>query len=211
MLCMDKSNHFVTIEGLDGAGKSTVMAYIKDYLAKHKINFIATREPGGTEIAEAIRKLILAHYKEQMYPDTELLLYFASRAQHVAEVIKPALQANKWVICDRFTDASYAYQGVGRNIPAERIAILENFIQGELRPDLTFILDVEPEIGLKRVSQQGSLDRLEAEKLDFFVKVRACYLAMFKANPKRYKLIDANQSIASVQQQLKQELDNLLL
>jgi dTMP kinase len=204
---MEKNKNFITIEGIDGAGKSTVMTYIEKYLIEHKIDFISTREPGGTEIAEAIRRLILAHYEERMYPDTELLLYFASRAQHIAEVIKPALIAGKWVLCDRFTDASYAYQGVGRNIPPERIAILENFVQGELRPDLTLILDVAPEVGLQRVSQQGSLDRLEAEQLDFFIKVRECYLDMAKHNPQRYKVIDANRSIADVERQIKQELD----
>jgi dTMP kinase len=207
---MRKNEKFITIEGIDGAGKSTVMAYIKQYLADNNIVFVATREPGGTEIAEAIRRLILAHYDEKMYPDTELLLYFASRAQHVAEVIKPALDAKKWVVCDRFTDASYAYQGVGRNISANRIAILENFVQGDLRPDLTLILDVDPEVGLKRVSQQGSLDRLEDEKLDFFIKVRECYLEMAKRNPQRYKIIDANQSISAVEQQLKLHLDKLI-
>jgi dTMP kinase len=207
---MQKNQNFITIEGIDGAGKSTVMAYIKKYLTDHNIAFVATREPGGTKIAEAIRQLVLAHYDEQMYPDTELLLYFASRAQHLAEVIKPALAAGKWVMCDRFTDASYAYQGVGRNIPAERIAILENFVQGDLRPNLTLILDVEPKIGLQRVSQQGSLDRLEAEQLDFFVKVRECYLEMAKKNPQRYKVIDANQSITKVEQQIERILDALI-
>ncbi len=198
----EKTGHFITLEGVEGAGKSTAMQFIADHLTAKDIEFVRTREPGGTIIAEEIRKVILAHYPETMCPYTELLLYFAGRAQHVTEVIKPALAEGKWVVSDRFTDASYAYQGIGRNIPERDIMLLENMIQGDLRPDLTIILDVDAEVGLARVKQVGALDRIESEELDFFQRVRQYYLHKVEQNAQRYKFVDAMQSIDRVQQQI---------
>jgi dTMP kinase len=199
---------FITLDGVEGAGKSTAIEFISKFLQSKSICFITTREPGGTIIAEKIRQLVLGHHPEPMHPDTELLLFFAARAQHLNQVIKPALAAEKWVICDRFTDTSYAYQGVGRNIPKERIAILENLIQEALRPDLTFILDIPPEIGIHRTKSKKP-DRIEAEELSFFCKIRDCYLTMAKENPKRYKVIDAAKPINEVEQQINSILETM--
>lgn len=186
---------FITIEGIEGAGKSTAVNIITDYLKEKEIDFIATREPGGTEIAEAIRQLLLCSYHEKMAEDTELLLMFASRAQHIAQVILPALNAQKVVICDRFTDASFAYQGGGRGVSEERIAILENWVQGQLRPDLTILLDVPTELGFKRINGRGGLDRIEQEKVHFFERVRACYLTRAERYSNRYRIINAAVSL----------------
>ncbi len=196
------TGRFITLEGVEGAGKSTAMKFIAEHLTAKDIEFVVTREPGGTIIAEEIRKVILQHYPEPMCPYTELLLYFAGRAQHITEVIKPALADSKWVVSDRFTDASYAYQGIGRNIPERDIVILENMIQGDLRPDLTIVLDVDAEVGLARVKNIGALDRIESEELDFFQRVRQYYLHKVEQNSERYKIVDANQSIDNVQQQI---------
>ena len=194
--------YFITLEGIEGAGKSTAIQFIAEYLTAKGIDCIITHEPGGTVIAEDIRKVLLAHYTESMCPYTELFLYFASRAQHLTKVITPALAANKWVVSDRFTDASYAYQGVGRNIPEEHIAVLENWVQGDLRPDLTLVLDIDAAVGLSRVKNSGTLDRIESEKLDFFQRVREYYLQRAKQNPARYKVIDAMHPLADVKQQI---------
>ena len=197
---------FITLEGIEGAGKSTAVKFISKFLQSKNIDFITTREPGGTIIAEKIRQIILEHHAEPMHHDTELLLFFAARVQHLNQAIKPALNAGKWVICDRFTDASYAYQGVGRNIPKERIRILENLTQGTLRPDLTFILDIPPEVGINRTKFKKP-DRIEAEEIDFFHKIRDCYLTMAKENPKRYKIIDAAKAIDEVERQINTFLE----
>lgn len=197
-----KSAQFITIEGVEGAGKSTAMQFIEKYLQKQGIDFVLTREPGGTEIAEVIRKVILAHYMEKMCPYTELLLYFAGRAQHVNQVIRPALQQGKWVISDRFTDASYAYQGIGRGIPDDHIATLETWIQGDLRPDLVFIMDIDAKEGIARTKSIRELDRIELESLDFFQRIRAYYLQKAQQNPAKYKLIDGMQSKDKVEQQI---------
>lgn len=203
-----QKGYFITLEGVEGAGKSTAMQFIKEYLEAKQIDFVLTREPGGTEIAEDIREIILQHYQEPMQPYTELLLFFASRAQHITQVIQPALAANSWVISDRFTDASFAYQGIGRGIPKEHIAALENWIQHDLRPDLTLVLDVDAKIGLDRIKKAGDLDRMESEKIDFFQQVREYYLQRAKQNPTRYKIINAEQSLADVKQQLHNILAN---
>lgn len=217
-----RNNKFITLEGIEGAGKSTAMSFIGNYLKSKNIDFIVTREPGGTIIAEKIRQVVLGHHPELMHPDTELLLFFAARAQHLNTIIKPALELGKWVISDRFTDTSYAYQGVGRNIPKERIAILENWVQGNLRPDLTFIFDITPEIGIQRTiakkhnnalyperTEAKKPDRIEAEEVGFFRRVRNCYLTMAKENPKRYKVIDATKSISKVKQQINTILETI--
>lgn len=199
---------FITLEGIEGAGKTTAITFISDYLKNKDIRFIVTREPGGTEIAEKIRHVVLGHHSESMHPDTELLLFFAARAQHLNIKIKPALERGEWVISDRFTDTSYAYQGIGRNIPQERIAVLENWVQGDLRPDLTFIFDISPELSVKR-SRSKNLDRIEVEEIGFFRRIRNFYLTMAQNNPNRYKIIDAAKSISKVKQQISTILENI--
>jgi dTMP kinase len=206
----NKKSYFITLEGIEGAGKTTAIEFIGKYLKQKNIDCIITREPGGTEIAEQIRKVILAHYHEDMCPYTELLLYFASRAQHITRVIKPALNAGKWVISDRFTDASYAYQGAGRKIPKQHIAVLENLIQEDLRPDLTIILDIDPNRGLARIKNSNALDRIESEKIDFFRRVREYYLLQVQKYPERYKIINAMQSKLEVQEQLHKILAGII-
>ena len=182
------SGLFITLEGPEGAGKSTN----RDYLA------------------ERIRELLLAPSAEPMAADTELLLVFAARAQHLAQVIRPALAAGKVVLCDRFTDATYAYQGGGRGLAAERIAVLEQFVQGELRPDLTLVFDLPVEVGLARAAARGRLDRFEQEAQDFFEVVRQTYLARARLAPQRYRLLHAAQPLAAVQAQLDHLLPELL-
>jgi len=198
---------FITIEGGEGGGKSTNIAFIKDYLEKSGQQVIVTREPGGTKLGEKVREVLLNPEHKGMYDDTELLLMFAARAQHIAEVIKPALAQGKWVLCDRFTDATYAYQGGGRGINKERIAMLEQWVQGELRPDITLLLDLPVEVGMRRASARANLDRFEQEKLQFFENVRACYLAMAKQYSNRYRIINAEQTLDKVQQDIQIILD----
>ena len=196
------SGKFITIEGGEGAGKSTAIARLEAELAQHEIPLLLTREPGGTELGESIRELLLAKERVEMHPDTELLLMFAARAQHLRQKILPALAAGTWVVCDRFTDATYAYQGAGRGLDTQRIAILEQLVQGEIRPDLVLLLDVPPEIGLKRIEGRGEPDRFERESLAFFRRVRQAYLSRAEADPARYRVIDASASEAEVQAQL---------
>ncbi|OGT07375.1 MAG: dTMP kinase [Gammaproteobacteria bacterium GWF2_41_13] len=198
---------FITLEGIEGAGKSTVVQHIREYFDKKKRAYVVTREPGGTEIAEAIRHILLNHYQEKMADDTELLLFFAGRAQHIARVIQPALVMGKMVLCDRFTDASFAYQCGGRGIPEERVAILEKWVQGDLQPDLTLLLDVSPEIGAARIAARKQLDRFEIERLAFFKKVRQHYLERAIHYSNRYRIIDANQSENEVKQAVELLLD----
>ena len=197
---------FITLEGTEGVGKSTALAYIQDYLNEHYVPFISTREPGGTPLAEKIRQLLLTKDDEKMAYHTELLLMFAARAQHIQQVIKPALTAKKWVLCDRFTDASYAYQGGGRGLPMYEIAQLENLVQGELQPTLTLWLDAPVELGLQRAATRQELDRFEQEKVDFFQKVRSVYQQRAEAFPQRFRRIDASLPLEQVQSQLKSVL-----
>lgn len=197
---------FITLEGTEGVGKSTALAYIQDYLNEHYVPFISTREPGGTPLAEKIRQLLLTKDNEKMAYHTELLLMFAARAQHIQQVIKPALTAKKWVLCDRFTDASYAYQGGGRGLPMYEIAQLENLVQGELQPTLTLWLDAPVELGLQRAATRQELDRFEQEKVEFFQKVRAVYQQRAEAYPQRFRRIDASLPLEQVQAQLKSVL-----
>ncbi|MNP35365.1 Thymidylate kinase [compost metagenome] len=171
---------------------------------------VLTREPGGTPLAERIRELLLAPSDEPMNADTELLLVFAARAQHLAQVIHPALARGAVVLCDRFTDATYAYQGGGRGLSQERIATLETFVQGQLRPDLTLVFDLPVEVGLARASARGRLDRFEQEGRVFFDAVRNAYLARASAQPARYRLIDAALPLAQVQQSLDKLLPEIL-
>lgn len=193
---------FLTVEGVEGVGKSTNIETIEKHLIERKIEHILTREPGGTLIAEKIRSLLLEVHTEPLAELAELLLVFAARAQHVQNVIEPALAAGKWVICDRFTDATYAYQGGGRGLNVEHISQLETLVQGELRPDLTIILDLDPKIGLQRAAKRGDLDRFEQEEFAFFNKVRQTYLDIAKREPQRCSIIDASQPLAAVRDEL---------
>lgn len=204
------SGLFITLEGPEGAGKSTNRDYLAARLREHGLDVVLTREPGGTPLAEKVRELLLTPSDEGMAADTELLLVFAARAQHLAQVIRPALAAGKVVLCDRFTDATYAYQGGGRGLAAERIAVLEQFVQGELRPDLTLVFDLPVEVGLARAAARGRLDRFEQEAQDFFEAVRQTYLARARLAPQRYRLLDAAQPLAAVQAQLDRLLPELL-
>ncbi len=205
-----KAGQFITVEGIEGVGKSTNLAFIRDYLRKFNRQVVLTREPGGTALGEEIRDLLLDHRHDGMDADTELLLMFAARAEHLARVIRPELAAGKTVVCDRFTDATYAYQGGGRGIPPERIAMLERWVQGELRPDLTLLLDVPVALGLQRAGARQVADRFEKEQSEFFDKVRDCYLSMAHQEPQRYRLIDASLALEEVQQQIANVLNEAM-
>ena len=204
------SGLFITLEGPEGAGKSTNREYLAECLRAQGVEVLLTREPGGTPLAERIRELLLAPTDEIMCADTELLLMFAARAQHLDAVIRPALLRGVVVLCDRFTDATYAYQGGGRGLSFERIGILENFVQGSLRPDLTLVFDLPVEVGLSRAAARGRLDRFEQEGRAFFEAVRKTYLQRAAAEPSRYRVIDAGQTLAEVQQALDQLLPEVL-
>ena len=190
---------FITLEGPEGAGKSTNRDDLAMCLRAAGIEVLLTREPGGTPLAERIRELLLAPSDEAMAADTELLLVFAARAQHLAQVIRPALARGCVVLCDRFTDATYAYQGGGRGLSQQRIAELERFVQGDLRPDLTLLFDLPVEQGLARAAARGRLDRFEQEQRSFFEAVRQTYLQRAALAPQRYRLLDASQSLQQVQ------------
>ncbi|WP_415884595.1 dTMP kinase [Neptuniibacter sp. QD34_54] len=193
---------FITVEGTEGVGKSTNIEYLCQLLRDRGIEIILTREPGGTPLAEELRELLLSPRDERVSEDTELLLMFAARAQHIENVIRPALERGAWVISDRFTDATYAYQGGGRDVDLEHIAMLERIVQHGLHPDMTLLLDLDVEIGLQRASQRSVPDRFEQEKLDFFHKVRNMYLSRAGAEPNRFSVIDASKSIPEVQAQI---------
>ncbi|MES9999368.1 MAG: dTMP kinase [Candidatus Thiodiazotropha lotti] len=193
---------FITVEGGEGAGKSSNLDYIRNLLNSAGKQVVFTREPGGTPLGEAIRDLLLGHQHTGMADDTELLLMFAARAEHLQQKIIPALQQGQWVLCDRFTDASYAYQGAGRGLASDRIASLEQFVQGELRPDLTLLLDLPVEQGLARAGKRSEPDRFEKQAMSFFEKVRAGYLEIAAREPHRVKIVDASKSLETVQQQI---------
>lgn len=197
------SGLFITFEGPEGAGKSTNLQHVAESLRSAGCDPLLTREPGGTPIAEQIRDLLLANHAEQMNDDAELLLMFAARAQHLNQVIRPALAAGRVVISDRFTDATYAYQGGGRGIDVRRIADLETWVQGDLRPDLTLLFDVPVELGLARAKARSALDRFEQEERAFFDGVRNTYLARAADAPARYRVIDGSGSLKSVQADLQ--------
>lgn len=204
------SGLFITLEGPEGAGKSTNREYLAERLREQGIEVVLSREPGGTPLAECIRELLLAPSDEIMDSDTELLLVFAARAQHLAQVIRPALARGAVVLCDRFTDATYAYQGGGRGLSEARIAELERFVQGELRPHLTLVFDLPVEIGLSRAAARGRLDRFEQEGRAFFDAVRHTYLQRAQAAPARYRVLDAAQSLEAVQRAIDALLPEIL-
>ena len=198
---------FITLEGIEGVGKTTQLEFVADYLQKQGREIVITREPGGTPVGEGVRSLVLDNKHTGMVADTELLLMFAARAEHIDKVIRPALKAGKVVLCDRFTDASYAYQGLGRNISTERISMLEDWVQKGLKPDLTLLLDAPVEIGLDRAAKRSEKDRFESEALDFFEAVRNCYLQIAKNDPQRMKVIDASQDLENVKKQVLSVLE----
>ncbi len=200
---------FLTIEGTEGVGKSTNLAFVHDWLQAKGIEVVVTREPGGTPLAEEIRSLLLAKRDESVDETAELLLVFAARAQHIAQVIRPALARGAWVLSDRFTDATYAYQGGGRGLSTEIITQLEQLVQGDLRPDLTLILDIDVELGLNRARQRGELDRFESETIAFFERVRSAYRARAEQTPSRYALVDAGQELAAVQSDIAMVLNSI--
>jgi len=199
---------FITLEGSEGAGKSTNLAFIYDYLTKAGHQVVQTREPGGTPLSEHIREMLLSHDYDGMDADTELLLVFAARAEHLKKIIIPALDRGETVLCDRFTDATYAYQGAGRGIDLQKITELETWVQGSLRPDLTLFLDVPVETGMQRAGNRSEPDRFEKEKLTFFDRVRKGYLAQADKAPARYRVVDASVDLGAVQEQISNVLDH---
>lgn len=202
---------FIVLEGVEGAGKSTNLAFIQRWLLHRGFEVLTTREPGGTPIGEQIRAILLNPDNRSMCVDTEALLMFAARAQHVVEKIKPALTHGQWVISDRFVDASYAYQGVARGMPFERLDALAAWTLQGFHADMTFIFDLPPEVGMARVTARGEgKDRFEQEDLSFFERVRQAYLARAAQAPERYAIIDAAQPLPEVQRQIEQVLERLI-
>ena len=196
----------ITLEGGEGAGKSTQVQFIAQWLRARGRIVVTTREPGGSPLAEAIRGLVLQDWAEGVNAETELLLMFAARAAHLAATIRPALAQGQDVICDRFVDASWAYQGAGRGIAKEHLAALESLVLGALRPDLTLVFDLVPEQGLARAQKRGDANRFESENLAFMARVRSTYLERAKAQPARYVVLDASLPIAQVQAELERVL-----
>ena len=200
---------FITIDGVEGAGKSTQIDFIYNLLKSKGIKLILTREPGGTDLGERIRELLLGNDIDSMHSDTELLLMFADRNEHIQTKVIPALESGHWVLSDRFTDASYAYQGGGRGLDVKRIAELEKWVLQGFVPDLTFLLDVDIELGMRRIKSRGVKDRIEQETMDFFARVRDSYIQRSQMFPDRIKLIDATKSIENTSQQIKSILLDL--
>jgi dTMP kinase len=193
---------FVTLEGGEGAGKSTSLRFIEAWLRQAGKNVVVTREPGGTDVGEQVREILLHARELVMTPETEMLLMFAARQEHLARVIRPALARGQTVLCDRFTDATYAYQGGGRGLDEKRIAAIEQWVQGDLRPDLTLLLDVPVAVGLQRANTRSAPDRFESEQQDFFERVRAAYRVRAEREPQRIRVVDASRPIEQVEQQL---------
>ncbi len=200
------SGKFITLEGIDGAGKTTQLAWIAEFLRGRGVRVTATREPGGTPVGEQVRSLVLGR-EEGLHPETEALLMFAARREHIDKVIVPALRSGAWVVCDRFTDASFAYQGGGSGVDRDKLALLERWTQDGLQPDQTFLFDVNPEVGRKRSQKTGVADRFEQEKQAFFERVRRAYLERAENDPRRIHVIDGAQSIAEIRQELTRCLE----
>ena len=200
---------FITIDGVEGAGKSTQIAFICDYLKSRQIDVVLTREPGGTAVGEKIRELLLSNTTGKMHADTELMLMFAARNEHIQNKILPALENGSWVLSDRFTDASYAYQGGGRGLSIERIAQLEAWTMQDFTPDMTLLLDLSVELGMSRVEHRGEKDRIESEAIDFFNRVRQTYIDRSKQYPDRIKLIDSSKTPDYTKAQIQAILETL--
>lgn len=203
---MDKAR-FISVEGIEGVGKSTHLRFIQTWLTRHGVHVVRTREPGGTRVAEQIRELLLDPGHRRVPPMSELLLLFAARASHVEEVIQPALAGGRWVLCDRFSDASYAYQGGGRKLRAQSIAILEHMVLKGLRPDLTLLLDAPVPVALTRMHRRGARDRFERERLEFFQRVRHAYLQRARRHARRFRIVDASGALAEVRAQIRTILE----
>ena len=201
---------FITVEGIEGAGKTSCLDLLEQRIRQRGHEVLVTREPGGTPLGEDLRRLLLGHRHDGMADDTELLLMFAARAEHLHAKIEPALVAGSWVLCDRFTDATYAYQGYGRGIDLQRIAALETWVQGERRPDLTLLLDLPVEVGLQRAGRRSTPDRFERQALTFFDRVRQGYLSLAASAPGRFRVIDAGQSLDQVSRQVTATIDAFL-
>jgi len=199
---------FITLEGVDGAGKSTCINFIKKYLADKNINSIFTREPGGTLLGEKLREILL---HDEITPETETLLMFAARSEHVQKVIKPNLRSGLIVISDRFTDATYAYQSAGKFVEEKKITILKNWVHEDLTPDLTFLFDLPIDVSLSRLKSNGNLDKFEKESSGFHTRIRNSYLALAKKEPKRFEIIDSNQNINVIEKEIYLVLDKLFL
>lgn len=200
------SAKFITFEGVDGAGKSTHLNWFSETLRQRGVNLKITREPGGTPLGESLRNLLL---HEAMHPETEALLMFASRREHIEQVIQPALKLGQWVISDRFSDASFAYQGGGRCVPIEKLELLERWVHPQLQPDLTLLFDIPIEIARQRLSNNASLDRFEQEQGAFFERVRQAYLNRSQQHPERYVVIQAEQSMDEVKKRLEKIIERL--
>ncbi len=201
---------FITVEGAEGVGKSTNIAFLQEHLAAEGVALEVTREPGGTSLGEDIRELLLRPRQETVDPMSELLLIFAARAQHISERIEPALAEGKWVLCDRFTDATYAYQSGGRHLDAGTVRALEQLVQGQLRPDYTLLFDAPVDTGMARARGRGALDRFELEQLEFFERVRSTYLQLAGESSGRFRVIDASRPLEQVQRELLKICGELL-
>lgn len=201
-----RAGRFITVEGIEGVGKTTNLQFIRDLIEEGGERLVVTREPGGTALGEEIREMLLDHRHSGMSPDAEMLLMFAARAEHIARVIRPALAAGIWVLCDRFTDATFAYQGGGRGIGFERVAVLADWVHRDLRPDLTLLLDLPVDAGLERAGRRNRADRFEQEELEFFERVRAAYLELAGREPDRIKLVPADPPLAQVQSHIRELL-----
>ena len=198
-----KRGKFITFEGIDGAGKSTHLAWAADLLRGRGVSVVVTREPGGTILGEKLRQILL-NGDQRIHPETEALMMFSARRQHLEEVIRPALQRGDWVLCDRFTDASFAYQGGGRGVEKQKLEELERWVHPDLQPDLTLLFDVSAELGQSRVERIKSPDRFEREDVGFFSRVRNAYLERLKQWPKRIVGIDGSKAVAEIQREIEQ-------
>ena len=201
---------FVTVEGIEGVGKSTNIDFLSSIIEEKGFIVLRTREPGGTPMAERIREMLLEHGEEPLPDIAELLLFFASRSLHISNTIRPALAAGQWVVCDRFTDASRAYQGHGRGLDLERINLLAAWVQEDLQPDLTLLLDAPVDLGMARTEKRGEADRLDSEDAGFYQRVRDGYLGLAAAEPQRFAVIDASRELAQVQAAIKLEINRLV-
>lgn len=201
---------FITVEGIEGTGKSTNIGFLTSLIESNGFEVMRTREPGGTPMAEKVRQLLLDHDQEPVPEIAELLLFFAARSLHLRNAIVPALEDGKWVVCDRFTDASRAYQGSGRGLDAERIEQLADWVQEGMEPDLTILLDAPAEIGMQRAAERGAGDRMDSQELSFYRRVRAGYLELAEQHPDRFAVVDASQSLQQVQASIKVEIDRFL-
>ncbi|MCB1858946.1 MAG: dTMP kinase [Gammaproteobacteria bacterium] len=207
---MQQAGKFITLEGVEGAGKSTSLRYIEQLLENLGVRLVRTREPGGTALGEEVRGLLLSHRDEGITSTSELLLMYAARAEHIERIIQPALARGDWVLCDRFADASFAYQGGGRGIDYDHIRELHQWVMGDFGPDLTLLLDLPVTLGLRRAARRSQPDRFETESQAFFERVRSAYWRIAREDPDRVKIVDSSRPRAEVEQQIRQIIMNLV-